>query len=258
MSESTLDRDAATPLTDPQVLTVIDDGPVRILTLNRPDKLNALNTALTQALHDALVAADHDLTVKAVVLAGTGRGFCAGADLSEFTDLTPDHAHQVAHRADLTARTQMLPQQISKPIVSVVQGAAVGGGAGLAIACDMMVAATDIKFGYPEVKHSIVPALVMTGIQRHLGRKLAFELISTGRLLRADELLQHGLANAIVEPERALERGLSIAHNWSQYSPAALSAIKDLFYRVADLPFDSAMKAGRDVNQIMRSFRETP
>ncbi|MET0456041.1 MAG: enoyl-CoA hydratase/isomerase family protein [Mycobacterium sp.] len=244
--------------TTAHVLETIDDGAVRIIVLNRPDKLNALNTELTQALHDALVESDRDPAVRALVLAGAGRGFCAGADLSEFSDLTPAHADAVARRADLTLRTQMLPQQISKPVVSVAQGAAVGGGAGLAIACDMLVAASDIKFGYPEVKHQIVPALVMTGIQRQLGRKLAFELLSTGRFLNADEMFRHGLANEVATPGDALQRGVDIAKGWAHHSPDALRSIKDLFYRVADLPFESAMKAGRDVNQIMRGFRETP
>ncbi|MBM7242536.1 enoyl-CoA hydratase/isomerase family protein [Rhodococcus fascians] len=239
------------------VLETIDDGTVRILMLNRPDKLNALDTELTQALHDSIVEADHDPSVRALVLSGSGRGFCAGADLAEFSDLTPSHSDAVARRADLTLRTQMLPQQISKPIVAVAQGAAVGGGAGLAIACDMLVAASDIKFGYPEIKHGIVPALVMTGIQRQLGRKLAFELISTGRFLNANELLEHGLANEVAPPADALERGVAIARAWALYSSDAMRSIKELFYRVADLPFDSAMKAGRDVNQIMRSYRVT-
>lgn len=253
MSEAAL----APAITRGPVLETTDRGAVRILCLNRPDKLNALNTELTQALHDALVSADQDQSVRALVLTGSGRAFCAGADLSEFANLTPAQSHLVARRADLTARTQMLPQQISKPIVAVVQGAAVGGGAGLAVACDMVVAASNVKFGYPEIKHNIVPALVMTGIQRHLGRKLGFELISTGRFLGADELLRHGLANEIADEADALQRGIDIAQTWANYSPAALGAIKELFYRVADLPFESAMKAGRDVNQIMRGFRES-
>jgi enoyl-CoA hydratase/carnithine racemase len=167
-------------LTPPAVFTTEDRGAVRILWLDRPGKLNALDTALTRALHDALVAGDQDEGVRALVLAGRGRAFCAGADLSEFRDLTPRNQRLVLDRADLTTRTQMLLQRTRKPIVSAVQGAALGGGAGLAIGCDMMVAATDLKFGYPEMRHSIVPAIVMTGLQRQVGRKVAFELVSLG------------------------------------------------------------------------------
>ena len=149
----------------------------------------------------------------------------------------------------------MMPQQMSKPVVSVVHGAALGGGAGLAIGAHMMVAASSVSFGYPELKHSIVPAIVMTGLQRQLGRKLAFELISTGRLLDADELADVGLANRIAEPDDALKVGLEIATGWASTSPTAMAAAKGLFYRVAELPFEQAMQAGRDVNAIMRGFR---
>jgi enoyl-CoA hydratase len=241
-------------MSEPVLLTE-DRNAVRVLRLNRPAKLNALDTALTRALYEALLAADADDDVRAVVLAGAGRAFCAGADLSEFEELTPDNRRAVQERAELTRRTQMLPQQLSKPIVSVVQGAAVGGGAGLAIGCDMMVAADDLRFGYPELRHSIVPAVVMTGLQRQIGRKLAFEMISTGRLLTASEALAAGLANRVTEPGAVLEAGLEIASGWAEVNPRAMAASKELFHRVADLPFEEAMRAGRDINTIMRGFR---
>lgn len=238
------------------VLLTEDRDAVRIVTLNRPEKLNALNTELTRAVQDALLGADEDAAVRAVVLAGAGRAFCAGADLQEFGHLTPDNAEAVARRADLTLRTQLVAQRLSKPVVSVVQGAAVGGGAGLAIGADMVVAADDVRFGYPEVRHSIVPALVMTGLQRQVGRKLAFELVSTGRMLGAEELLSCGLANEIASRDTALERGVAIARAWAELSPRALAATKRLFYEVAELPLEDAMAAGREVNTLMRGFRE--
>jgi len=241
--------------TEPLVVSE-DHGHVRILRLNRPTKLNALNTPLTQALHDALVAADSDGSVRAIVLAGQGRGFCAGADLSEFKDLTPDQQHLVVRRADLTCRTQSLLQNLSKPIVSAVQGSAIGGGAGLAIGCDMFVAASDLKFGYPELKHSIVPALVMTALQRALGRKQAFEMISLGRLIGAEEARALGLVNVVTEPAAVVGAALEIAQIWASFNPMAMAAAKSLFYRVADLPYEAAMAAGRDVNAIMRGFRD--
>lgn len=238
------------------VLIAEDRGPVRILWLNRPDKLNALDTALTQALHDALVEADRSDDVRAIVLAGRGRAFCAGADLGEFSGLTPDRQDAVLRRADLTCRTQAMLQKLRKPVVSAVQGAAVGGGAGLAIGSDMMVAATDLRFGYPELKHSIVPALVMTGLQRSLGRKAAFELISLGRLIGAEECRALGLANRIAGPDQVLDVALEIAGAWAGAHPRAMAAAKELFYRVGDLPTDAAMAAGRDTNALMRGFRD--
>lgn len=243
--------------TDAPVLIVEDRGPVRILRMNRPDKLNALDTPLTQALFDALDEADADESVRALVLTGEGRGFCAGADLSEFKDLTPERQPLVLRRADLTCRVQSMLQKLSKPIVSAVRGVAVGGGAGLAIGCDMMVAGTDLRFGYPEVKHSIVPALVMTGLQRQIGRKAAFELFSLGRLLTVEEVRALGLVNRVVAPDAVLDTALEIAHAWAEANPLAMAAAKTLFYRVADLPYDAAMAAGRDVNALMRGFRDS-
>ncbi|MFE0018704.1 enoyl-CoA hydratase/isomerase family protein [Mesorhizobium sp. NPDC059054] len=241
----------------PDCIIVEDRDAVRIIRMNRPDKLNALNTELTQGLLDALNAADGEDTVRAVVLAGEGKGFCAGADLSEFKDLTPDQQHRVLTRADLTCRLQSRLQEMKKPVVSAVQGAAVGGGAGLAIGCDMMVAGADLKFGYPELKHDIVPALVMTGLQRQLGRKAAFEMVSLGRLIGAEEAQALGLANRIVAVDAVIDTALEIANQWAKANPMAMAAAKALFYRVADLPFDAAMAAGRDVNALMRGFRRT-
>ncbi|ATY11531.1 enoyl-CoA hydratase/isomerase family protein [Amycolatopsis sp. AA4] len=238
----------------PVLLTENHDA-VRVLTLNRPDKLNALDTALTRALDTALDEAGRDPSVRAVVLTGAGRGFCAGADLNEFSSLTPGQPEAVLERAALTARLQTRMQQLPVPVVSAVRGAAVGGGAGLAIGADLVVAGSDLKFGYPELKHSIVPALVMTGLVRHLGRKLAFELVSTGRLLTAAEALSSGLVNRVVEPAETVPAALAIAQRWASVEPRALAAAKDLFYRVADLPTDAAMRAGQDVNALMRGFR---
>lgn len=241
----------------PGCVIVEDRGAVRIIRMNRPDKLNALNTELTQGLLDALNTADGDDAVRAVVLTGEGKGFCAGADLSEFKDLTPDQQHRVLARADLTCRLQSKLQEMKKPVVSAVQGAAVGGGAGLAIGCDMMVAGADLKFGYPELKHDIVPALVMTGLQRQLGRKAAFEMVSLGRLIGAEEAQALGLANRIVAVDAVIDTALEIADQWTKANPMAMAAAKALFYRVADLPYDAAMAAGRDVNALMRGFRRT-
>lgn len=242
----------------PDVLLQEDRGAVRILRLNRPEKLNALDTALTQALLDALLAADADTGVRAVVLTGEGRGFCAGADLAEFKELTPAHGERVAARAELTCRTQSMLQKLTKPVVSAVRGVAMGGGAGLAIGCDMAVAGSDLRLGYPELKHGIVPALVMTGLQRQLGRKAAFELVSLGRILGAEEARALGLVNRVAAPDAVLDAALDIANAWAAANPRAMAAAKGLFYRVADLPFDAAMAAGRDVNALMRGFRDAP
>src|SRR5271170_665213 len=121
------------------VLLVEDRGPVRIICMNRPRKLNALSSGLIRALHDALRAADDDRAVRALVLSGAGRAFCSGADLTEVPE-TPDNLPLLGARGNTAVQTFVLLQQLSKPIVSVVQGAAAGAGAALAISCDMMIA----------------------------------------------------------------------------------------------------------------------
>ncbi|MAC77310.1 MAG: enoyl-CoA hydratase [Rhodobacteraceae bacterium] len=243
-------------VSDDNLVLTEDRGAIRIVTMNRPDKLNALNTALTQQLLDALEAADGDDTIRAVVVNGAGRGFCAGADLQEFQHLTPAQSGAVEARADLTCRLQMAMQKMAKPVVAAVHGAAVGGGAGIAIGCDMVVVSDSLKFGYPEVKHSIVPALVMTGLVRALGRKQAFEMISLGRLIGAQEAQALGLVNRVVTGD-PLPAALEIAEVWARAEPRAMRAAKSLMYRVEALPMEAAMLAGRDVNALMRSFRES-
>ena len=233
-------------------IQIEDRGAVRIVRLNRPDKLNALDTTLIIALREALLVADRTSAVRALVLAGNGRGFCAGADRGEFNEPTPANEALVLRRAELSSRLYALLQELDKPVVAAVHGVAMGGGAGLAIGCDMLVAATGLRFGYPEMRHSAVPALVMASLQRNLGRKLAFELASTGRILGAEEMLSLGLANRVVAPDSVLDAAMEIATCWAAATPQAMVATKSLFYRSADLPFSGAMQAGRDVNALMR------
>ncbi len=231
-------------------------GAVRILTLNRPDKLNSLNQALTQALLDALAAADADSGVRALVLTGAGRAFCAGADTSEFATLTADNPAAVLARADLTTRLHMAFPKLGKPIVAAARGHTVGGGAGLCLACDLVVAAPTLKLGYPETKHNIVAAVVMTGLVRQVGPKRAFEMVSLGASLTAEQALSYGMINRIVPEETLVDEAVAIASQLAAVAPEAMRATKELFYRVAELPYGEAMLAGRDVNVIMRGFRK--
>jgi enoyl-CoA hydratase len=236
------------------VLLVEDRGPVRILRMNRPHKLNALNIPLLRALHDALRSVDEDDDVRAVVLAGSGRAFCSGADMSEFEE-KPASSNPLSYRGHVATQIMIMLRQMSKPIVSAAQGAAVGAGAALAIGCDMMVVGTDLKLGYPEVRHSMVPGIVMPSLQRQIGAKLAFEMISTGRLLSADEATAIGLATRVIDPSGLVDAAMEIAAGWAKANPVALSAIKSLFYRVSDLPFDEGARTGHDIGRVVRGFR---
>lgn len=237
------------------VLLTEDRGAIRILTLNRPEKRNALNHELTKAVVDGLAAAETDEAIRAIVLTGAGKGFCAGADLSEFKDLTPDHAERVAARAELTSTLQSTIADMNTPVVAAVHGAAIGGGAGLALAADMLVVADTVKLGFPELRHDIVPALVMPNVARHFSRKMGFDLISTGRLLTAPELAACDVANRVTSQDDLLPGALAIAETWTGFNTRAMAAAKQLFYDVIEDTPENGFARGREVNKAMRGFR---
>jgi enoyl-CoA hydratase/carnithine racemase len=234
------------------VLLVENRGAVRILTLNRPEKRNALNSELTQGLLDALRAADADDSVGAIVLTGAGPGFCAGADLSEFKELGAGLAAE--DRAELTMRVHLTFTQIRKPIVAAINGHAMGGGAGLAIASDLAVIAEGAKLGYPEPKHGIVAAIVMANLVRQVGRKAAFELVSLGEPVDAREALRLGMVNRVVSGDNLLPAALDLAEKLAAVKREAMAETKRLFHEVVDLPLPAALERGRDTNKRMRNF----
>jgi enoyl-CoA hydratase/carnithine racemase len=233
-----------------------DRGRVRILTMNRPEKRNALNTELTRALLEGLRTADAEEAVACVVLTGAGRGFCAGADLAEFKDLVPEKQHLVEERAELTMQLHLAFSRMAKPVVTAINGAAMGGGAGLAIAGDMAVMAESAAIGYPETRHGIVAAIVMANLVRQVGRKLAFELVSLGEPLSSRRALETGLVNRVVPDREVLSEALGMAEKLCELKPEAIQATKQLFHEVADLPLEEALKRGREANKRMRGFRK--
>ena len=242
--------------TDLIFLITEDHGAVRVLILNRPEKRNALNTALTQALLDALRSADQDDTVGCVLLTGAGRAFCAGADLAEFKDLTPEQQPLVEARAELTMQLHLAFARMAKPVVTAINGAAMGGGAGLAIAGDLAVMAEGATLGYPETKHGIVAAIVMANLVRQAGRKAAFELVGLGEAVDAPRALALGLVNRVVPPADLLPAALQLAEKLAAVSRPAMRLTKQLFHEAADLPLEAALARGREANKRMRAFRK--
>ncbi|ANN72240.1 enoyl-CoA hydratase/isomerase family protein [Bordetella bronchialis] len=237
-------------------LLIEDRGAVRILTLNRPEKHNALNTRLTQELLDSLREADRADGINAVVLTGAGKSFCAGADTTEFSALTPQDPQAVSARADLTTSLHLVFSQMNKPVISAVRGNALGGGAGLAIACDLCVMSETVRFGYPELRHGIVAAVVMANLVRQLGRKQAFELVALAEPLDGHAARAWGLCNRVVPDEQVLETALALADRIAGWSPIAMATTKRAFHRAADLGLAQALEVGRDANVMMRGFRK--
>src|ERR671935_329043 len=227
-------------------LRIDSKGAIRILTLNRPEKRNALDTALSRALLEALRAADGDETVRCVVLTGAGPAFCAGADLSEFKGLKDPQAAET--RAELTMQLHLAFSKMVTPVVTAINGAAMGGGAGLAIAGDIAVMAESATLGYPETKHGIVAAIVMANLVRQVGRKAAFELVSLAEPIDARRALALGMVNRVVPATRLMKEALALAEKLATVSRPALAQTKQLFHEVADLPLERALERGRDAN----------
>jgi enoyl-CoA hydratase/carnithine racemase len=200
-------------------------GRLLILSLDRPEKRNALDRALCEALLARLRQAGEDEAVAAVVVAGEGAGFCAGADLAEMRALAGDPEGKAA-RSALTVALMDAPAALPKPVVAAVHGAAMGAGASLALACDMVMLAEDARLAWPEAKHGMLPGLVAPVLLRQLPPKPAFELLATGRALDAPEALALRLANRIAPAAALREEACGMAEAAALLPPPAIEEIK--------------------------------
>jgi len=236
-------------------LLIEDRGAVRVLTLNRPRQLNALDSDLYVRLIDALLAADKDDAVLVVVIRGAGTSFCSGADTREFAGLTPDKVEQVEKRAGLTYGLHKVLPEMAKTVVCAVQGYAVGGGCGLALQCDVTIAAESCKMGYAEIKQGLVAAVVMANLTKQVGRKAAYDLVSSGRLVSGTEARALGMVTRVVPDGQEFDEAMRVANDLTQRVPAALQATKRLFQAVADVPLAQGMILGRQANEAMRAYR---
>lgn len=234
------------------------DG-VLILTLNRPDKRNALNAPLIQALHEALDQAELDAGVRVVVIEGAGRDFCAGADLDELlasADRSPGENEADALRlGTLLLRLRRCP----RPVVALVRGRALAGGAGLATACDIVLASESSQLGYPEIQRGFVPAMVMVLLRRLVGEKLGFEMVATGRILPAGEALAAGLITRVVPDDAFESAAAELVGGLASLSATALHLTKKLFYELDGVGVDDGVALGARINALARTtpdFRE--
>jgi methylglutaconyl-CoA hydratase len=236
-------------------LGIAVEGGILTLTLDRPERRNALSAALIEALHLGLERADLDADVRVVVLRGAGKDFCAGADLDELlasADLPPAENEASALRLGaLFGRMRRLP----KPTVAVVQGRALAGGAGLVTACDLAVAGAGAQLGYPEIQRGFVPAMVMTLLRRAVGEKLALDLVLTGRLLSASEAAAAGLIARAVPNADLDSEAHRLVSSLAAASPSALALTKQLFYQLDGRALDDGVALGARVNA---AARQTP
>ncbi len=242
-------------MSDDRVLTTLQGG-VFTATLNRPEKKNAIDTSMIQALLALLERAELDGEVRVVAVRGAGKDFCAGMDLNELlasADKTLDENRAAAQElAEIFIRMRRLP----KPIVALVQGRALAGGCGLATACDIVLATESAQFGYPEVQRGFVPAIVLNMLRRAVGEKLAFDLASTGRLLTASEAAAAGLISRVYEDTDFEEQSADVLRILTSIGPSSLALTKQEFYQLEGLSFEAGVRLGADVNAVSRTTPE--
>ncbi len=234
------------------------DGRVALITLNRPDKRNALDDRTIAELGAMIEQAEHDAAVHVILLRGAGPDFCAGADLSQLERIAAG-AGPLENLDDATALGELLVRmrRLSKPIIAAVQGHAFAGGAGIATACDVVLASNDARFGYPEVHLGFVPAMVMALLRRACGEKIAFELVARGDRLDAAEAHRIGLVTRVFSAETFEADALEYARELASRSASALRLIKRLFYGIDGASVEEAIARGAEVNVLARMTDDT-
>jgi methylglutaconyl-CoA hydratase len=220
-----------------QILFEVRDAVVRV-TLNRPDKRNALGAVIVRELKEAVDAAEADESARVVVIGGAGKDFSAGADLAHLEQISQnsvlDNLADAAHLAELFLKVRRL----TKPVIAAVRGRALAGGAGLASACDLVIAARSAQFCYTEVRIGFVPAMVAAIARRNLSEKRAFEWLTTARTISAD-------ADFEVEVDK-------FAAELTGVSASAVMLTKRLLYQMDAMTFEQALRAGVDTNAMAR------
>jgi methylglutaconyl-CoA hydratase len=227
------------------------DGIARI-TLNRPEKRNALSPELIAALQNALDDSARDSAVRVVILAGAGQDFCSGADLAAFDQAADASVLDHMETARALANVLLAMRHHPRPIIAAVRGRALAGGCGLATACDLILAEESARFGYPEVNIGFVPAMVMAILRRNLSEKRAFELIATGSVLGAAQALTMNLVNHVFPDAEFETRVNEYAASLAAKSASAISLSKNLLYHMDSMPFEASIEAGVHGNALAR------
>lgn len=203
-------------------------GPIAVLTLNRPDKRNALSRGLIAELSAEVDRAAADPAVRCVILTGAGSAFCAGMDLDELRGTLTDSGDQVWSDAHALSSLYDKIYSLPKPTIAAVNGSAVAGGAGFVTVCDLAVTVPTAKFGYPEVRRGLVAAMVMPHLLRHVGERTARWMLLAGELIDASEAKRVGLVNEVVDAANLMNTAQSWAKLCAEGGPKALAKTKEL------------------------------
>ena len=231
-------------------ILVEDQGPIRVLTLNRPTKLNAMNAELVDTLIGAVRAADVDDGVAVLILAGAGRAFSAGADISRTPD-APSSREVVARARRMGALFRALSES-SKPVVAAVHGYALGGGCSLVMSCDLAVAADNAVFGYPELKAGLAATAVAPALVHQIGRKAAFELLTLCENVNAERALALGMINRVVPRDDLMSAARRMCEQLAAFNHDALWMTKRTIQRAASMSPLEALEMAGDASLVMR------
>jgi methylglutaconyl-CoA hydratase len=227
-------------------------GAVARITLNRPDKRNALDPEMAAELGRAMGQAAEDGAVRVITLAGAGKDFCSGADLESVARAAESGVLENLADARSLANIFLAIRRAAKPVVALVRGRALAGGCGLATACDIVLAAESAQFGYPEVNIGFVPAMVMAILRRAVSERAAFELAVGGSVINAWRARELGLAHHVYADNQFDELAGEYVRELAAKPATAVALTKQLLYRTDALPFEAALEAGVEVNAISR------
>ncbi len=235
-----------------QKLITTREGAVLTLTLNRPQSRNAFDRELVARLREALHAAAFDDTVGVVVLTGAGKVFCPGGDVKELGALAAQGDGPLIEAANERIELFRALRNLPKPVIASLNGPAIGGGAGLAMSCDLVIAAEDAWLSWPEVKGGVVPGVILVSLSRLIGPRQAMDLILSGRRLPAAEAQRLGLVNRIVPQAELVAQTLAYAKDIENPHLQALRYTKSLYNQICESDYDRALEMARDINVLTR------
>jgi methylglutaconyl-CoA hydratase len=238
-----------------KILYEMRDGVARI-TLNRPDKRNALDGELVGELKAAFSASASDDACRVVLLAGAGTDFCSGADLANLKKTAQNSVLDNLADARATADLFLMMRNHPRPVIAAVQGRALAGGCGIATACDIVLAAQSAQFGYPEVNIGFVPAMVMAILRRSVSEKAAFELVVTGETVSATRAHELGLVHRVFADAQFSAEVETYVAKLAAKSASAVTLSKRLLYNMDSMSFEAALQAGVEVNAIARQTED--
>lgn len=238
------------------VLTSID-GAVGTITLNRPEKRNALSAEMVVAINDALLVMANSDAVRVVVLRGSGSAFCAGADLAYLQQISQNSSME--NLADSMALMQMYQNicLLPKPVIAMVHGPAIAGGAGLATVCDVVVAGRDKGiFGYSEVKIGFVPAIVMVYLLRKIGDTQARKLVLSAENISAEEAHRIGMISTVADDDSLEQVTTEIAQRMAKNSASSMALSKHMLNALPGMSIDAGLQYAATMNAFTRQTED--